>query len=103
MNTLKTLADITNGIHLTELERDILNYLDSELSDYRECISHVEHKHIADHLKLPVNTIKGGVGSLVKKDILETYSNIDECGWGETEAHFIYFSDQENMVASEGI
>jgi|TARA_R110002153_G_scaffold95443_1_gene229232 DNA-binding MarR family transcriptional regulator len=99
----KTLADITNGINPTKLEVLILNYLNKELSgNFGETYSHIEAQDIADHLKLPVNTIKGGVGSLVKKDLLETWET-EPCNFETETSHVINFCDQENMVASEGI
>lgn len=69
-----TLTEITNGIELTEKETVITLHLYSELSSYfGETYSDVDCNDIAKNLKVDVKTVKGVVGSLVKKGILETW------------------------------
>ena len=69
-----TLTEITNGINLTEKETAILLHLYSELSSYfGEGYSDIDCNDISKSLKIDVKTVKGVVGSLVKKGILDTY------------------------------
>ena len=69
-----TLAEITNGISLTEKETTILSHLYSELSSYfGEEYSDIDCNDVSKSLNMDVKTVKGVVGSLVKKEILNTY------------------------------
>ena len=71
-----TLTEITTGINLTEKETAILLHLHSELSSYfGEVYSDVDCNDISKSLNIDVNAVKGVVGSLVKKGILDTYDN----------------------------
>ena len=89
---MKTLKDITTGINLTTNETVILLYLNTELSSYfGETYSDVDCNDIAKGLKMNVSTVKGVVGSLVKKGILETW----DTGTGYDVINFV---EQEEMT-----
>ncbi len=62
----------TNNLELTDLEKLFLERLITEL--YAEAgFSDVDVNDMANHLKMSKPSIKGVLGSLVKKGILETY------------------------------
>lgn len=69
-----TLSEITQGISLTEKENQVLEQLHTDLSCYfGEGFSDIDCKDVSRSLNIDVKTIKGVVGSLVKKGILQTY------------------------------
>ena len=62
------------AIELTELEKRVGKAL--EVALYAECdFSDVECTDLAKTLELPVNTIKGVIGSLTKKGIAYTFDS----------------------------
>ena len=61
---------------------------------YGEYFSDLEVSDLAEYTNLGINVVKGVVGSLKKKGILDTESN--RCGDGKTRES-VYFTDQENM------
>lgn len=73
--TMRTLEDLTSGITITEKEAQVLNFLYEALSSWigGEDYSDVDVEDITEGTKLTKTTVKGVVGSLVKKDILTSY------------------------------
>ncbi len=85
------LTEIISGIQLTEKETIIILHLFAELSPYfGETYSDIDCNDIAESLKMDVRTVKGVVGSLVKKGILLTW----DTGTGYD---VVFFVKQEEM------
>lgn len=79
----------------TELEIKVLDACDQNLKMfYGEYFSDIDVLDIAKTSQLEMSTVKGVVGSLVKKGVLKTESQ--KVGDGRT-VEFVYFADQENM------
>ena len=90
-----TFQEILATQNFTELETIILNACNSKLKMfYGEYFSDLEVMDLAKYTMLEVNVVKGVVGSLKKKRILNTEPN--RCGDDKTR-EFVYFADQENM------
>lgn len=90
-----TFQEIIASQSFTELETIILNACDSKLKMfYGEYFSDLEVKDLAEYTNLGINVVKGVVGSLKKKGILDTEPI--RCGDGITR-EFVYFTEQENM------
>lgn len=90
-----TFQSILASQTFTELEILVLNFLNQELSGYfGEDFSDVDVNDIARGTGQTKPTVKGVIGSLVKKGVILTEST--ECGdWKVRE--FIYFKNQEDM------
>ena len=85
-----TLSEITSNITLTEKESKVLSYIYDELSgNFGELVG-IGCTEVANALNVHVKTIKGIVGSLVKKGILTTYETVS--GY-----EVVVFVDQEDM------
>lgn len=90
-----TFQEIIASQSFTELEIKILDACNSKLKMfYGEYFSDLEVSDLAEYTNLGINVVKGVVGSLKKKGILDTESN--RCGDGKTRES-VYFTDQENM------
>lgn len=90
-----TFNEIIASQNFTELETIILNACNDKLKlVYGEYFSDLEVTDLAEYTNLGVNVVKGVVGSLKKKGILDTEPI--ECGDGKTR-EFVYFTDRENM------
>lgn len=93
MTTINTLLKSQS---FTELETRLMIHLNEELSgNMGETFSHVECKDLAIALNLEVSTIKGVVGSLVKKGVLDTYDG--RLNRGDAPLDLVYFKEQEQM------
>jgi DNA-binding MarR family transcriptional regulator len=91
-----TLNQIIQENNLTELEVRVLKALQDRNKDYfGEYFSDTEHKDLAQDLDVSISTVKGAVGSLVKKGIVSTYHHDSS----DCDMHFICFKDQEEMTA----
>lgn len=89
-----TFADILTSQPFTELELQVLHTLNNGLQSYfGEEYSDMDCIDIAKSTNLSVNTVKGVVGSLVKKDVLTTWRI-------KTDATYdlVLFVDQEEMT-----
>ena len=83
---------MSNQVNITPLESQVIEYLNKALAPYfGEFFSDVDCNDIAKALGINVNIIKGAVGSLVKKGILET----QETGTG---FDVVLFKDQEERL-----
>lgn len=100
---MTTVANIIQDNNLTALETSVVNELSLQLAPWIGCetYSPVEHSDVADALGIKVASVKGAVGSLVKKGVLDVhiheeqrdcYGKIDE-----PETRVIYFVEQETM------
>jgi hypothetical protein len=88
----KTVKDIIDdkNLKLTEKELTLVVYLNYALRSYfGEDYSDIDCNDIAKDLKWDVKTVKGVVGSLVKKNICGTY----DTGTGYDVVHFVGQSD----------
>lgn len=89
-----TFADILNSQSFTELELQVLHALNNGLQSYfGEEYSDMDCTGIAKETNLSVNTVKGVVGSLVKKDVLSTWHIKTDAAYD-----LVLFVDQEQMV-----
>ena len=87
-----TFQEIIASQSFTELETIILNACDSKLKMfYGEYFSDLEVKDLAEYTNLGINVVKGVVGSLKKKEILDTEQI--RCG-DEINREFLYFTKQ---------
>ena len=97
---MKTLANIISegNINITALERKVLSCLNDELSGYMgaEDFSEIECKDISQSISVDVKSVKGVIGSLVKKGILTTYSS-----GNRNEYELILFVGQLDMEHAE--
>jgi len=85
------LQDIKQANELTEKETTVLDHLYEALASYfGELYSDVDCIDISKAISMPIPTVKGVVGSLVKKGILGTY----DTGTG---FEVVCFIDQEEM------
>ena len=86
-----------NGIaelDLTEMEAQVLKALISEL--YAEPgFSDVGVRDLSDITKIPMNSIRGVMGSLIKKGILAVYEVGAECPIVYLETSFWYLHSEE--------
>lgn len=90
-----TYQQIIASQNFTELEIKVLDACNQNLKMfYGEDFSDIDVSDIAKTSQLEMSTVKGVVGSLVKKRVLKTESQ--KVGNGRT-VEFIYFTDQENM------
>lgn len=90
-----TFTQILGSQPFTELELRVLIALcDMLKSFFGEVYSDVDCTDIAKNTGLDVNTIKGVVGSLVKKKVIET----DQIST-DTIHNLVYFVDQEQMTS----
>lgn len=101
---MKTVANIIQENNLTALETSVVNELATQLDQWIgvETYSPVEHLHIADALGIKVASVKGAVGSLVKKGILDVYTHEEQRDmWGKIEekaTQVINFMGQDEMA-----
>lgn len=87
----KNVKEIIDSFKLTDNETKVILLLNDQLKSYfGETYSDVDCNDIADLLKMNVKTVKGVIGSLVKKNICGTY----DTGTGYD---VVIFSNQENM------
>jgi len=87
----KNVKEIMDSFKLTEKEIKVILLLNDQLKDnFGEVYSYIDCNDIANLLNMKVKTVKGVMGSLVKKNICETYDT-------ETGYDVIIFSNQENM------
>ena len=90
-----TFQEIISTQNFTELETKVLNACNDKLKMfYGEYFSDLEVMDLAEYTNLGIAVVKGVVGSLVKKGILDTEPI--KCGDGITR-EFLYFTEQENM------
>ena len=62
------------NLNLTQLESQVLGSLISQL--YAEAgFSDVDAKDIAQHIKVDIKSVRGSLGSLVRKDIIDIDGN----------------------------
>lgn len=93
---MKTVNTLFKDQNFTPLEIQVMGQLNEELKgNFGETYSHVECKDLAKALSLEVSTIKGVVGSLVKKGILDTYDGRQNRG--DAPIDLVHFKDQETM------
>ena len=86
-----TLQEIKKNNSITTSESIVLDCLNEMLcGNFGELYSNVGCSDIAHSTKINLESVKGVVGSLVKKGILST------CNPG-TGYDVVYFADQENM------
>jgi len=90
-NVNDMLEDST--LNLTEKEIELIKYLNDALKSYfgETHSSDIDCNDISEDLKWKVGSVKGVVGSLVKKKILGTY----DTGTGYEVVHFV---EQEDMT-----
>lgn len=87
----KNANEIITKNSLTEKEVEIVKLLNDQLSSYfGETYSDIDCNDIAELLKWKVGSVKGVVGSLVKKNILGTF----DTGTGY---EVVYFLEQAEM------
>ena len=100
---MTTVANIIQDNNLTALEISVVNELSVQLAPWIGCetYSPVEHSDVADALGIKVASVKGAVGSLVKKGLLDVYTHEEERDmWGKIEekaSQVIFFVEQEKM------
>lgn len=93
---MKTINTLLKSQTFTELETKVLIQLNEELSgNFGETYSCVECKDLATALNLEVSTVKGVLGSLVKKNVLDTYDG--RLNLGDVPMDLIFFKEQEEM------
>jgi len=101
---MKTVANIIQQNNLTALETSVVNELATQLDPWIGCetYSPVEHSDVADALGIKVTSVKGAVGSLVKKGILDVYTHEEQRdSWGKIEekaSQVINFIGQDEMA-----
>ena len=100
---MTTVANIIQDNNLTALETLVVNELAVQLAPWIGCetYSPVEHSDVADALGIKVASVKGAVGSLVKKGIVDVYTHEEQrdC-YGKIDEpahHVISFLDQDTM------
>jgi len=100
----KIIKTILAEKNLTELEIRVIKCLVNKLDSWIgvETYSPVEHSDISEAIGLTIKQVKGVVGSLVKKNIVEVYEH-EECrGWDgrieEPAHHVINFVGQDTMI-----
>lgn len=86
---MKTVNQLIATASLTEKELEVIAYLNEKVS-FGEEYSDQDCKDIAEALNMKVGSVKGIVGSLCKKNILNTYDT-------QTGYEVVYFWGQENM------
>jgi len=100
---MTTVTNIIQENNLTALETSVVNELAVQLAPWIGCetYSPVEHSDVADALGIKVASVKGAVGSLVKKGLLDVYTHEEERDmWGKIEekaSQVIFFVEQEKM------
>ena len=93
---MKTINTLFASQSFTELETKVLVWLNEKLKgNFGEMYSPYECKDLAKSLSLEVSTIKGVVGSLCKKGVLDTYDG--RLNRGDAPLDLIYFKEQEQM------
>lgn len=93
---MKTINTLLKSQTFTELETKVMVQLNEDLKyNLGEMYSIIECKDLASSLSLEVATIKGVVGSLVKKGILDTYSG--KLNREDDQMDLVYFKEQEEM------
>ena len=101
---MTTVTNIIQENNLTALETSVVNELAVQLAPWIGCetYSPVEHSDLADALGIKVASVKGAVGSLVKKGILDVYTHEEQRDmWGKIEekaSQVINFIGQDEMA-----
>ena len=101
---MNSVEEIFSNNNLTALETSVITELANQLQDWIGCetYSPVQHSDVSDALGIKVTSVKGAVGSLVKKGILDVYTHEEaRDSFGkieEPEHHVIFFVDQDTMT-----
>jgi len=92
---MKTVREIIEAGDFTEKEIRVLKFLNLALSDhFGDTFTDVDCKDIAEGCGLDINSVKGILGSLIKKDILQA----DRFRGGDGKNYeCFYFTDQKNL------
>lgn len=92
---MTTINQIIEAGNFTEKETRVLKFLNLALSDhFGDTFTDVDSKDIAEGCGMDINSVKGIVGSLMKKDILRA----DRFTGGDGKKYeCFYFTDQENL------
>lgn len=74
---------------VTTKEKEVLNVIEKAMDYYNDGFSDVEFKHIVKETKMDEETVRGVLGSLIKKELV-TFQEINH-------EHNIYYSTNWKM------